>query len=54
MFAVHRNTFCGEDAVNEANMREMAQALLTTGMANAGYDTINVVCNVSSGSYGCG
>ena len=39
------NTFCGEDAVNEANMREMAKALISSGMVSAGYDTVNVVCN---------
>jgi alpha-galactosidase len=32
-------------AVNESNMREIADALVTTGMAAAGYDTVNVVCN---------
>eukprot|EP01052_Picozoa_sp_SAG31_P033472 SAG31_NODE_3788_length_3881_cov_1.735590_5_plen_108_part_00 len=36
------NTFTGEDRVNETNMREMANALLSTGMAAAGYDTVNV------------
>jgi len=39
------NTFCGENMVNETNMKEMADALISTGMAAAGYNTINVVCN---------
>lgn len=39
------NTFCAEDMVNESNMREMADALLSNGMAAAGYRTVNVVCN---------
>ena len=39
------NTFTGEDRVNETNMMQMADALLSTGMAEAGYDTVNVVCN---------
>ena len=39
------NTFCAEDMVNETNMREMADALIATGMVAAGYDTVNVVCN---------
>jgi hypothetical protein len=39
------NTFCGEDEVNETNMREMAEAVLSSGLAAAGYDTLNVVCN---------
>ena len=39
------NTFCAEDMVNATNMREMAEALLATGMADAGYRTVNVVCN---------
>lgn len=34
-----------EDLVNETNMGEMAEALIASGMAAAGYDTINVVCN---------
>jgi alpha-galactosidase len=39
------NTFCKENAVNETNMKEMADALISTGMTDAGYDTVNVVCN---------
>jgi len=39
------NTFCAENMVNETNMREMADALIKSGMAAAGYDTVNVVCN---------
>eukprot|EP01050_Picozoa_sp_SAG11_P013929 SAG11_NODE_1666_length_4494_cov_53.554949_1_plen_578_part_00 len=39
------NTFCAEDMVNATNMRQMADALLRTGMADAGYRTVNVVCN---------
>ena len=37
--------FTSDDLVNEANMLEMATALVSTGMAAAGYDTVNVVCN---------
>ena len=37
--------FTHEDLVTEANMNEMAEALITSGMAAAGYDTVNVVCN---------
>lgn len=33
-----------EDEVNEANMKEMGNALVRSGMATAGWDTINVVC----------
>lgn len=39
------NTFCKENAVNEQNMRQMADSLISTGMAAAGYDMVNVVCN---------
>eukprot|EP00038_Savillea_parva_P031693 m.89557 g.89557 ORF g.89557 m.89557 type:complete len:579 (+) comp9808_c0_seq1:91-1827(+) len=39
------NTFYGENRVNESNMREMADALISTGMVAAGYDMVNVVCN---------
>lgn len=39
------NTFCAEDLVNYTNMCEMADALLSSGMAEAGYRTVNVVCN---------
>ena len=39
------NTFCAENMVNGTNMREMADALLSTGLAAAGYRTVNVVCN---------
>jgi hypothetical protein len=31
-------------------MIEMAEALVSSGMADAGYDTINVVCNGTSTS----
>ena len=34
------NTFCHENAVNEGNMKEMADALIETGMAEAGYDMV--------------
>jgi len=37
--------FTSDDLVNEANMEEMAEALVSSGMAAAGYDTLNVVCN---------
>ena len=37
--------FTGDDEINESNMLEIAAALVSTGMAAAGYDTINVVCN---------
>ena len=39
------NAFCAEDMVNATNMRQVADALLRTGMADAGYRTVNVVCN---------
>jgi hypothetical protein len=39
------NTFCAEDMVNESNMKEMADALMSSGMVAAGYSTVNVVCN---------
>jgi alpha-galactosidase len=39
------NTFCKENAVNEENMKEIADSLISTGMAAAGYDMVNVVCN---------
>ena len=39
------NQFSGEATVTDANMREIADALVETGMASAGYDTVNVVCN---------
>ena len=39
------NSFTGEDAVNETNMMEMTDALVKTGMAAAGYNMVNVVCN---------
>lgn len=35
--------FTHEDEVNEANMKEMGDALVASGLASAGYDTINVV-----------
>lgn len=37
--------FNRHDQINEANMLGIAGALLSSGMAAAGYDTINVVCN---------
>lgn len=37
--------FTSEDLSNEANMQMIALALIESGMAKAGYDTINVVCN---------
>ena len=37
--------FTHEDLVTQANMEEMADALVASGMASAGYDTVNVVCN---------
>jgi alpha-galactosidase len=37
--------FTHEDLVTEANMKEMGDALVSSGMAAAGYDTVNVVCN---------
>eukprot|EP01050_Picozoa_sp_SAG11_P009544 SAG11_NODE_907_length_6599_cov_13.219231_2_plen_104_part_00 len=37
--------FQGDDEISEANMLEMARALQSSGMAAAGYSTINVVCN---------
>ena len=37
--------FTHEDLVTEANMNEMADALISSGMARAGYDAVNVVCN---------
>ena len=39
------NQFSGEATVTDANMREIADALVSSGMASAGYDTVNVVCN---------
>ena len=45
------NTFCAEDMVNETNMREMADALIATGMVAAGYNTVNVVCNGWTGRH---
>jgi alpha-galactosidase len=39
------NQFSGEATVTEASMREIGDALVATGMAAAGYDTVNVVCN---------
>ena len=33
--------FTNENLVNEANMMEMANALVSSGMAQAGYDTVN-------------
>jgi alpha-galactosidase len=39
------NQFSGEGTVTDANMREISAALISTGMANVGYDTVNVVCN---------
>ena len=35
--------FTHEDEVNEANMKEMGDALVSSGMADAGYATLNVV-----------
>jgi alpha-galactosidase len=37
--------FNRHDQISEANMLGIAGALLSSGMAAAGYDTINVVCN---------
>lgn len=37
--------FNREIDINEANMLSVAEALVETGMAAAGYNTINVVCN---------
>ena len=37
--------FTHEDLISEQNMEEMASALISSGMAAAGYSTINVVCN---------
>lgn len=37
--------FTHENLVTEANMQEMAEALVSSGMVAAGYDTVNVVCN---------
>lgn len=37
--------FTAEDLISEDNMEEMATALISSGMADAGYTTINVVCN---------
>jgi hypothetical protein len=37
--------FKEHDEINEANMLGVAAALRSSGMAAAGYDTINVVCN---------
>jgi hypothetical protein len=42
--------FTHEDLVTESNMLEMAEALVSSGMADAGYDTVNVVCNGTSTS----
>ena len=39
------NTFCAEDMTNHTNMKEMADALISTGMAAAGYTMVNVVCS---------
>ena len=39
------NQFSGEGTVTDTNMRSIADALIETGMAAAGYDTVNVVCN---------
>ena len=39
------NTFCAEDMTNHTNMREMADALISSGMAEAGYRMVNVVCS---------
>jgi alpha-galactosidase len=33
------------DEINEANMLGAAEALISSGMAIAGFDTLNVVCN---------
>ena len=35
----------GDGQIDEALLMECADALISTGMAEAGYDTINVVCN---------
>lgn len=35
--------FTHENEVNEANMKQMGDALVSSGMAAAGYDTLNVV-----------
>ena len=37
--------FTHEDLVNETNMGQMAEALIASGMATAGFDTVNVGCN---------
>jgi hypothetical protein len=37
--------FTHEGLITEANMLEMAEALISSGMAAAGYSTVNVVCN---------
>lgn len=38
------NLFCGEGYATEQNMREIADALVATGLNQVGYDTVNVVC----------
>ena len=43
--ATDRGLFTHEDGVNETNMGEIADALISSGMAAAGYDTVNVGCN---------
>ena len=35
--------FTHDDEVNEENMKAIGDALVTSGMATAGYDTVNVV-----------
>eukprot|EP01051_Picozoa_sp_SAG22_P000371 SAG22_NODE_9_length_35992_cov_37.278104_10_plen_437_part_00 len=37
--------FNHHDQINEANMLGIAESLRSSGMAAAGYDTVNVVCN---------
>ena len=41
----NRGLFTHEDLVNQQNMEEMAQALVSSGLAAVGFDTVNVVCN---------
>ena len=39
------NQISGEATVTDANMRDVSASLISTGMVDAGYDMINVVCN---------
>lgn len=43
--------FTHDDEVNEENMKAMGDALVSSGMAAAGYDTVNVVRSRSSLEY---